>query len=445
MKFAIYYSKKRRYLTGIDWVLGAMHHIARKSTGIGAISQALLELDGRLDVAALRAALDQISTRLPLIHGRVARDLINFAPFWKSPKRVSADAVPLKIVDLSAADEAEARRLLQVHANTPFASESEHLRFLVIHLGDEKTLLGMMFDHRLFDAYGAELFLRLIDETWQGRLEEIAPRVRTTEPAHLDRWIYRVKSGRELIKVMFPLNEKSINTLEEPPGGVGKGVRFVETQLTKEESARFDVVAGEESIVQILLPSAAARAVLAVRETFPTTPRQGDQFLIFTSANQRSPGQEWEALLFNQFSFLMFTADNEQTTQTPVGLATTLRDQLFDLMRNNVPQKMADASALWRIFPHGVVAKIMHTLGQGRMCSMYFACVRESGYPATTFLGIPARDLRHQPLAFFPPGMNICMTQFGGRYNIVMSYVDGVLTEAQAHSIITAFKRMLTQ
>lgn len=445
MKSIIPYSRTRRYLTGIDWVLGAMHHIARKSTGIGAISQAVLELEGKLDEHALRSALDRISRRFPVLHGRIARDWINYAPYWKSPDSAPPGSIPLKAIVLPAGASAEARQLLDDHANTPFASELEHLRFLLIHVGDEQTLLGMMFDHRLFDAFGAELFLRLIDETWQGRLEEIAPRVRTTEPAHLDRWAYRFKSGRELIKFMFPLNEKSISTLDRPAGSAEKRVRFVEAQLTKEESARFDVIAGEESIVQILLPSAAARAVLAFRETIPVAPRTGEQFLIFTSANQRTPGQEWEGLLFNQFSFLMFTAANEETKPTPVELATALRDQLFDIMRQNIPQKMADASALWRIFPHAVVAKIMNTLGRGRMCSMYFACVRESGYPSPTFLGEPARNLRHQPLAFFPPGMNICMTQFGGRYNIVMSYVDGVLKDAQARSIVESFKRMLTQ
>lgn len=445
MKSIIPYSKKRRYLTGIDWVLGAMDYIARKSTGIGAISQAVLELDGQLDDRKLREALDKISQRFPIIHGRVARDWINMAPFWRSPRAARAGSTPLQVVDLPADAIEQADQLLDDHANTPFGSESLHLRFLLLRLGNERSRLAMVFDHRLFDAFGAETFLRLIDETAQGKLEEIAPRVKLTEPAHLDRWAHRVKSGRALIKVMFPLHEKEICTLRKPPAEARKRVRFVQEQLTQEESARFDIKAGEESIIQILLPSAAARAVLAFRETFPAAPMPGEQYLVFTSANQRTPGQDWESLFFNQFSFLMFTAPHEATKPAPVELATALRDQLFELMRNNVPQKMADASALWRIFPHWVVAKIMNTLGKGRMCSMYFACVRETGYPGATFLGVPAVQLAHAPLAFFPPGMNICMTQFAGRYNIVMSYVDGVLKDKEARAIVAAFKRMLVE
>jgi hypothetical protein len=244
---------------------------------------------------------------------------------------------------------------------------------------------------------------------------------------------------------MYPAVEKTIDALAKPPAHSDRKVRFVQEKLTREESQRFDIKAGEESIIQILLPSAAARAMIAFQEVFPTAPRPGEQYLVFTSANQRPPGQTWESLFFNQFSFLMFTAPHEATLPKPVELATYLRDQLFELMKNNIPGKMLMASALWRIFPHWVVSRIMKTLGKGRMCSMYFACVREGGYTLSTFLGLPALDLIHEPLAFFPPGMNICMTQFDGHYNLVLSYVDGVLTDEQARAIMSRFKAMLVE
>jgi hypothetical protein len=445
LKLAIPYSRKRRYLTGIDWVLGAMDHLARKSTGIGAISQAVLELEGRLDDNRLRAALGAISEKLPIVHGRVARDLVNFAPFWKVPGSVAGRAIALEVIDLPADAIERSNALLDDHANAPFPSESVHVRFLLIRLGGERSRLGMVFDHRLFDAFGAETFLRLIDETDRGNLAEIAPRIRVTAPAELDRWAHRFKSGRQLIDVMYPLNEKEICALQAPARGSHRRVRFVQERLSSEESARFDLRAGEESIVQILLPSAAARALLAFREVFPSSPQPGEQYLVFTSANQRAAGQEWESLFFNQFSFLMFTAPHDPKAAAPSELATLLRDQLFELMKQNIPGKMLDASALWRIFPHWVVSRIMNTLGKGRMCSMYFACVREGGYPGKTFLDLPLRDLTHEPLAFFPPGMNICMTQFAGRYNIVLSYVDGVLKDDEAKRIVQSFKMLLLE
>ena len=376
---------------------------------------------------------------------RYRRDLINGAPYWKPPRSSKGRELPLRVVDLPAGAQDEATRVLQDHANQPFASESLHVRFLLVHIGDELSRLGMVFDHRLFDAFGAESFLRLIDETHQGHLDEIVPRVKLTEPAALDNWMQRMEAGRSLIKVMYPAVEKTIDALEQPPKTAEKKVRFIQEKLTADESSRFDIKAGEESIIQILLPSAAARAMIAFQDVFPTAPQAGEQYLVFTSANQRAPGQVWESLFFNQFSFLMFTAPHEETLPKPVDLATYLRDQLFELMKNNIPGKMLMASALWRIFPHWVVSRIMRTLGKGRMCSMYFACVREGGFTGSTFLGLPAVDLIHEPLAFFPPGMNICMTQFGGHYNIVLSYVDGVLTDEQARAIVSKFKALLVE
>ena len=70
------------------------------------------------------------------------------------------------------------------------------MRFLLIRQGAGRSRLGMVFDHRMLDAWGAEAFLRLLDETWRGRLEEIAPQIRQTEPAHLDHWGRRFEGGR---------------------------------------------------------------------------------------------------------------------------------------------------------------------------------------------------------------------------------------------------------
>jgi hypothetical protein len=441
LKLSIPYSRKRRYLTGIDWVLGAMNHIARKSTGIGAISQAVLDVDGRIDEKALRAALHTLTNRFPLIHGKISRDFVNLAPYWRIPRSAKTREIPLRVVDLPEGAGAQAERVLNDHANSPFDSESQHLRFLLVRIGG-RSRLGMVFDHRLFDAFGAESFLQLIDLTSQGRLEEFAGRVRQTEPAHLDHWVRRFKSGRKLIEHLFPVVERDVCALARPAKRASRRVCFVQDSLTNEETARFDQRASEESGLPMVLPSAAARAVMAFRNVYPTAPLDGEQYLIFTSANTRSAGQEWESLFFNQFSFLFFSAQKEAATSA-AQLAVVLRDQLFEMMKQNIAFAMQDAAALWRIFPHRLVSAIMHTLGKGRMCSLYFACVRESGFPGHTFMGLPATNLTHAPLAFSPPGFNICMTQFAGRFNLVLSYVQGALNEASARRIMQEFKRML--
>ena len=99
------------------------------------------------------APCDQISGRIPLIHGRVARDWLNLAPYWKAPP--SAAQVPLRVVNLPEELAADAEHLFDEHVNIPFYSKWQHLRCLLVHIGRRRSRLGMLFDHRLLDAFGA--------------------------------------------------------------------------------------------------------------------------------------------------------------------------------------------------------------------------------------------------------------------------------------------------
>jgi hypothetical protein len=85
----------------------------------------------------------------------------------------------------------------------------------------------------------------------------------------------------------------------------------------------------------------------------------------------------------------------------------------------------------------------MRGIGQGRFCSMYFTCLRESGFPGQSFLGLPVENLIHKPLAFSPPGMNLCITYFHGGFNLVLSYVEGSLSASSANAIMEQFKSSL--
>jgi hypothetical protein len=444
LSFSIPYSRRRRYLTGIDWLMGGMHHSALRFTGVGALSQAILDLDGSLPETPLRSALDQISARLPILHGRVARDWLNLAPYWKLPRRAGGNPISLRVVDLPSDAAAEAQRLLADHVNQPLAPPSDHLSFLLIRLGNQRSRLGMVFDHRLFDAIGAESFLRLIDQTWQGNLDQIAPKVKLTEPAHLDHWSRRFRSGKLLNAGLLKLAEREVCALKMPAAESSPRVRFCHASLTIEQTERFRQRAAAECGMPILLPSAAARAVLSLQHAIPIMPLPGQQYLVFTSASTRAAGQEWESLFFNHLSFLPFSIDVDPP-QSPTALVLKLRDQLFEQMRQGIPAALQDASALVRICPHWLGSRSMGRMFKGRLCSFYFACLRETGFPERTFLGLPAVDLIHTPTAFAPPGMNLCMTTFGDRFNLVLSYLDGVLEDSAAAAMMGHFKSLLVE
>ena len=422
--------------------MGALDYVARQTNGMGNFSQIVLELDGLLAEESLKSVLAQISRRFPLIHGRPARDLLNLAPFWKVPR--NAPSVLLRTVALPADSDAEAKRLLENHANEPLDDEFQHIRCLLIHVGQRKSILATMFDHRLFDAIGAETFLRLIDQTAQGKLDAIAPQIKVTEPAHLDRWPDRFRSGKTINEFLYRLAERPVSALSMPPkiAGANRPIRWVHDSLTVEQTADFNRRAAEEISIPIVLPSATARAILALRQTLPAMPLPGTQYLAFTSASARAPGREWETLFFNHFSFLLFSAESE-SRQSASALAGHLRDQFFEQMKGNIPAALVEASALIRICPHWLGSKFMRRIFQGRICSLYFACLRETGYPEGSFLGLPILNLTHMTPAISPPGLNICMTYHANRFQLVLSYLDGALDPATAAQIMQQFKSLL--
>jgi len=442
LSLSLPYRRGRRYLTGIDWIIGGLHKSAFKTTGVGSFSQAILDVAGRVDDTLVRTAVDQISARLPIIHGRVARDPLNLCPYWKVPVAGKHNPLPLRVVDLPAGADEQAASHLADHVNSAFESESQHLRLMLVRIGNDRSRLGLVFDHRLLDATGAEAFLRLIDETARGNLEQYASQMKQTAPAHLDHWLRRFSSGRRLNKLLFKLNEQDVCALAPPPADANKRVRFVFESLTAEETTRVSEHAAEEIGLPIVLPSAAARATLAMRHVYPNTPLAGEQYLLSTSANSRPPGEPWETFFFNNFSFLMFSMPKSAPADT-AEVAKLFRDQFFEQIKERIPEAMVDAAVLWRILSPGLVAKLTRFLFKGRMCSLYFACVKETGYPGDKFLGLPATNIVHTPLAFAPPGLNLCMTFFSGRFNLVLSYLEGVMSDGEAGEMMRQFKQSL--
>jgi hypothetical protein len=436
------YSPNRRYLTGIDYLMGAMSHGLGRHTGIGVFSQAILEVEGAISEKLLRDALDQILLRVPLLHGRQFRDWHNLAPYWDAPAAAKNSEIPLRVVDLQAHESERAEQLLADHGNAAFDADWRHARFLLVRLGQERSRLGVVFDHRLFDAFAAETFFRLIDLTWQGKLDEVAPRIKQTEPAHADNWVRRFKSGQTLNRLYLQIRKLVVCHLPKPPGMAFRPNRFVHDELTPEESAEFIRKAGAEISVPIISPSATARAVLALRQVLPSMSATGLDYMVFTTANLRVPGQEWETFLFNHIALLPYWLPSQGETNVR-DAAIEIRDQFFEHMKKQVPFALDDAAALGRIMPHFIGGRLLPIMASGKICSFYFACLRDSGFSGETFLGLPTVNLIHKPLALSPPGLNICLTYFRGHFNLIVSYIEGYMDDPTARRLMREFKTSL--
>ncbi len=152
--------KKRHYLTGIDWIVHVFDYMNKRATGTGHVFQIVMELDGVPAEDELRESLEGFVAKLPVLNGRTRRDY-RLAPYWRTPARAEMAGVSLEVHDLEAGE--NAFPLLEKAVNRPFGGDREHLAFQLIRAG-EMSHVAVTFDHRLFDAHGAEAFLNMFDQ-----------------------------------------------------------------------------------------------------------------------------------------------------------------------------------------------------------------------------------------------------------------------------------------
>ena len=78
---ALPYSKKRYYLSGIDWMIGLLNSYMCSTTVAGNHSTLIIDLEKPVTEEDLRFRIDTVYSALPILSGRNSRDLINLAPY----------------------------------------------------------------------------------------------------------------------------------------------------------------------------------------------------------------------------------------------------------------------------------------------------------------------------------------------------------------------------
>lgn len=439
MKVCLPSFRAKRYLTGIDWTILTLDRMSRRATGGSNDSQIVLELQGEFDDRRFRAAMTEFVRLFPVLAGKSTRAW-NLAPYWKMPR--AGHAVPLRVESRRIARE-DLMSALGAHINTRFSRSDEHLAFGVFHVDEARHYLAMRFDHRLFDAQGAEAFIELFQRWYSGedcraRLAAIA----LTEPSHLNAWRRKFEAGKQLVRMLRALVGIPLMVLPRPSPLKGRAFKFCLMEFDERETQAITGRAYAEAGFLMFMPYTLACAIQALDETFKARADGGKEYVVSVSVDLRTPKTAAAQLFFNHLSFLIFRIPAAEAGDRQKVL-TAIREQMYEQIKSNFPRALSEASMLMRILPPALLSRFLLKPLRGEFASLGFSCVGKGGYALPQFMEATLANLFHMPMLPVPPGVGLVVNQFGNRMNAVLACLDGMLSEDEVQRIQEKVRHLL--
>ena len=420
------YSRKRYYLSGMDWIIGALNGYMVSTKVAGNHSSLVVRLSGEISEAILREKLNHISTALPLLSGRLKRDFANLAPYWQPAKPNFDPGFPLEIIH-SASDD-DIRKLLVERLNRPFQNENEHLAFILLRMKGVDSLV-MTFDHRVLDARGAELFLNLLSGEDELPSSDLLKQIKTVDAPELRDWSAKFAAGRDVQRKIINMT-KNAGCHVLMNGRVGRSIKPPELSCSFHKftpSETLEIESESERVAGYMMETVYLLAVSALAVHRVSAPKNKEWFFVPVPIDvRRKTDCGARKMLFNHFSFLFFhfEVSPESTIES---LAREIRGQLHAQIAEEFPEKMMASAYLGRIFPNCLMRQFMRLPFNGKMATFVFANVG-AGDPPENILGKGVESIQHMPRIPSPPGLGVFFSRYAGGLNFTLTADDSNLS-----------------
>jgi hypothetical protein len=441
MDFVIPSSKNRMYLSGQDWVINTIDHMMKSSTCTGNMSQIVFVLDAFLDEKILRKKLGDFVEAFPALYGSISRDY-SLAPYWKIPEKVTAD-LNLTVYNLEeGASEDDISSLIEKAVNLTFRSDNEHLAFHLIQKKKNESIFSMTFDHRLFDARGAESFLDLFLQYSSGReLTDILKGIRLTAPADLSDWMNKFHAGRNVNRKMMALSKPMFETLPLPEGR-DRGFRFHLVSFDNKDTEKIYEKACSEAGYLMEMPYLLSVVMQAVHGLFKKRGIDSDNYMAPVTIDIRTSEDVREELLLNHVSYLFFKIKAEDIGDIK-NIIRAVKLQMFDQVKSKLSKDLAEASSLLRIASFSFLGKVLYLHFKGNPASFLFSYLGDRPGRTEDFMGLKIRNIFHTPRVPVPPGLGFFFNYFNGRLNFVISYLEGLLSDDEIRMLVKKIKEKM--
>ncbi len=438
MGFVIPSSKNKRYLSGSDWVINLLDYIMKQTTCAGNMSQVVLALDSVIKHSELQDHLIRFTNEFPVVHGSITRD-INICPYWRIPEKAEAN---LKLTSYNCPGDGDLWTLLGKCANKPFKDDSEHLAFHLINIENRKSCLAMTFDHRLFDARGAESFLKLFQQYLENNHDPaISTGIPSTAPAYLSEWTRKFLAGRNVNRKIVSLSKNPPGALPVP-GDKSKEFKFRLITFNQQETQTIYENAYKAAGYLMEMPYLLTVIMQAVSGLFTKRNAQADSYLAAVSIDMRTSEDVKQELFFNHVSYLFFQAQCD-IIKNQKELTNIIKMQMYEQVKAGIPRDIMEASHLTRIAPLPFLKKIIDVPLKGKIATFIFSHVSKN-ILSPEIMGTGIENVFHMPRVPVPPGLGFFSNYFNGRLNLVISFLDGMLTSEEVHLLETGIKEGLT-
>lgn len=421
----------KRYLTGIDWIVNALDYTAKAQSGIGNHSEVILELKNPPSHKALTEALNGFIQKIPLLNGFPSR-AINLCPYWKVP--TTKMKLPVQVHFIKLNDDSQYLLPLANQVNAAFKNKREHLVFTLVEAG-KRTFLAMAFDHRILDAKGAEAFLYLFQQHYRNS-EPL--QISLGCPPNLNKWREKFLAGRQINRFLLNLTKEPPRTLPFNP--LSEPSKFKVIHLSPEESERLSRTAYSHAGYLMFMPYVLAKSLQIMHEIFQEKNIAGSTYFIPVPMDMRTKEEAQKEVLFNHFSFFLFKIKADKITDL-AGLIAEIKNQMYDQVKNKVPEAMVNASFLLRIASLPLVNFFLKLMSKKHFASFYFTYLNNT-YQQNKFMQEELQNIFHLPRTPKPPGVGIFFNQFENKLNITLSYFDDLLTDEQAGKISKSLKEL---
>ncbi len=409
--------------------MGTIDLIMKNATCAGNASQIVFMLDGTPDEAHVRESLHRFLSLFPVINGCVSRHW-TLTPYWKTPSKDRSRPVPLTVIRMEpSSPDHDILSALTGHVNTPFRTKHDHLAFHLVY-GSKQSCLALTFDHRLFDARGAESFVGLFQQYLASGSDAVAGNVTLTQDYDLRNWKDKFLAGQVVNRKIIALSKEPVRALPVSLSGSVRGFRFRVISFDREETKRITNTAYDEAGYLMVMPYLFSRVIEGLHRLYEQRSAPPGCYVVPVSTDMRRSKNIKEELFFNHNSMFFFqikpgdVADRKQ-------LIASIRGQLYEQMQNRFPDKLLEASALARIAPLPLLERLFRLPIQGKIASFCFSHVSKDSFVSADLLGAKITNMFHMPRTPMPPGIGVFFNTYAGRLNATISCLEGLFSDAE--------------